>query len=503
MVRQGVADADFCGKVPLHQTNLLQPHGYVLITDERFRIVQAGENIEPLLRVSTEEAVGRELAAFVGLDSLNALRERVVPGAEKLPFVLHFPAGPFLAQVKQQGVLVIFEVESAPVSQSADTFLSVFQLVKQVMAALEQTRSTQEVCEVAARELKRISGFDKVMIYQFDPGWNGDVRAEEMEEGMESYLGLKFPASDVPAQARELYKKTPYRLIPAVNYEPVRLFPVINPVTNAFTDLSDSSLRSVAGVHLEYLRNMKVEASMSTRILHEDRLWGLIACHHREPRYLSYELRAVFELLSGVISQQITAMINRDLFSFQVAKKELQGRLVESVFESRKLTDALLKNEQLLLQLLGATGVAVALGGRPLCIGEVPGEADLEDLIFWLQSASVTTVYHSPSLSKAYEPAEHYAAKASGLLALPLQPEKGRFVLCFRPEAVSEVSWGGNPNEAIQFEADGKKYHPRASFKQWQQVVTRTAQPWRTEELAVAEGFRNFIVEYLLNNTIS
>lgn len=491
-------DAEFCGRVPLNQTNLIQPHGILLIVDQKdFSVLQASDNADVVFGMPAAELVKTKLTALLPEDEMQQLSQLfggTVSG--KLPFVFSINGQRYLSIVEQQEAYFVVEVEKTPHTNHADlSFISIYQELKRAMAGIEACTSTMETCQTVAKELKRLSGFDKVMVYCFDEEWNGDVVAEEMEPGMESYYGLKFPASDIPKQARELYRKSPYRLIPTIDYEPVRIYPVINPLTNAFVDLSYSNLRSVAGVHLEYLRNMKVNASMSTRILKDGELWGLIACHHRTPKYLSYEMCSVFELLSSVITAKISAVQNRDSFALKSTKQQLQNDVVEQVLSEGAIDGG----KDTLLNLLDADGVAMVSNHRVQTFGTTPGQQEIEDLVFWLQANSVASIYHQPSLPTVYEAAEGYAETASGLLALPIEAEKGDFVLAFRPEAVRKIDWGGNPNEALQFESDGKKYHPRASFKIWQQVVKQTAQPWKKETLEAAEGLRNFLIESRLN----
>lgn len=439
------------------------------------------------------EIVGSILPALLSEKDASrffSLFGKNLPG--KLPFVFAVGEKRFLALAEQQESYYILEIDKKPYNDEEEqTFISVYQDIKMAMAAIEACVTTEETSRVVAREIKKLSGFDKVMVYRFDNDWNGDVLAEEAEPGMESYLGLKFPASDIPKLARELYKKSPFRLISNIDYEGVRLFPIINPLTTAFTDLSGTNLRSVAGVHLEYLRNMNVKASMSTRILKDGELWGLIACHHRTPKYLNYEMCSVFELLSNVITAKISSVQNSDSYRYKASKQDLQQKVVEAV-----LTKGRLDGEMgTLLELLDADGIAIAGNRHIETIGKTPTKDEIEYLVFWLQANDITGLYHQPSLPSVYEAAEGYAEKGSGLLALPVEAVKGDFVLAFRQEAVRNVSWGGNPNEAVQFESDGKKYHPRESFKIWQQTVRQTAIPWRNETLEVAESIRNFLIE--------
>jgi light-regulated signal transduction histidine kinase (bacteriophytochrome) len=327
-------DAEFCGKVPLHQTNLIQPHGVLLvIKKDDLTIVQGSENADAVFGKSITDIVDTSLDSLLSSDDIASLHSRFRDGATgKLPFSFSVGNMRFLSLAEQYEHYYLLEIEKEPLKNGNETsFVTVFQDVKLAMTTIEACTSTEETCVVAAREFKRLSGFDKVMIYRFDKEWNGNVLAEEAEPGMESYLGLKFPASDIPKPARDLYKKAPYRFIPTIDYEGVKLYPVINTLTHSFTDLSGSNLRSVAGVHIEYLRNMKVNASMSVRILKDGELWGLVACHHRTPRYLSYEICSVFELLSGVVSAKISAVQNRDSFTYRTAKQSLQQRMMEAV----------------------------------------------------------------------------------------------------------------------------------------------------------------------------
>lgn len=491
-------DAEFCGKVPLHQTNMIQPHGVLLVVKkDDLSVLQASENADVIFSKPAAELVTAKLSDFISQAealSLTTLFDGNVTG--KLPLTLTVGEKRFLSIVEPHEQYFILEIEKEPHQEKMDTsFVAIYQNVKLTMAAIEACTTTEETCRVVAKELKKLSGFDKVMVYRFDEDWNGDVVAEEMEHGMESYLALKFPASDIPKQARELYKKSTYRLIPTTEYEPVRLYPVLNPLTGAFTNLSDSNFRSVAGVHIEYLRNMNVMASMSTRILKDGELWGLIACHHRTPKYLSYEMRSVFELLSNVITAKISAVLNRDSFQYKSTKQALRQRAMESIVANGGTQ----KGKALLLQLLDADGIAITDNRSIETVGNTPSTQEIEDLVYWLQANNIAGLYQQTSLPSVYEAAEAYVDKSSGLLALPIEMDKGDFILAFRSEAVQNISWGGNPAEAVQFESDGKKYHPRASFQIWRQTVRQTSTPWKKETLEVAEDLRNFLIESRLN----
>ena len=494
-------EAEVCGRVPLHQTNQIQPHGVVLVVKrEDFTILQGSENCEKFMGAPVAKLIDTSLAQYIPANQFEALQVRLKSAAiDKVPLVLTINGEDVLALFQPQQPYFIIELELLEKSAEQDSFVDIYQEVKYVMAELEGTKTTDETCAIVARELKRISGFDKIMIYRFDEEWNGEVIAEEKEEGMEAYLGLKFPASDVPKQARELYRKTPYRLIPNVDYQAVKLYPVINPLTHAFTDLTNCNLRSVAGVHLEYLHNMNVAASMSTRILKDGQLWGLIACHHRSPKYLSYQVCSLFEMLSSVVTNKIVAVQYQDAYHFKSDLQLKLSRIMETVYRKNDLISGLIDQQGALLELLGADGFLVSNSKQTEFFGETPGRLEAEDLVYWLQSNTGNRLYHQPSLPVVFENAEAYAPKCSGLLALPIQPEKGFYLLAFRSEAVQKINWGGNPNEAVQFETDRKNYHPRHSFKLWQETVYNKSIPWNEEQLFIAERLRNLVIEFALN----
>ena len=492
-------EAEYCGRVPLHQTNLIQPHGVLLIVQQEGRkILQASENADRMFGMPVADLVSHSLDDLLSPEVAASFARRFSRPQDKLPFTFPFSSGTYLGLVQLVERHYIIEIELQPRQGVSDeTFVSIYQELRFAMAAVEQASTTIEACELAIAELKKLSGFDKIMIYQFDEDWCGDVIAEVKEADMDAYLGLKFPSSDIPKQARELYKRSPYRLIPTITYEPVRIYPVLNPVTNAFTDLSNANLRSVATVHLEYLSNMKVMASMSTRILVNGELWGLIACHHRTPKYLSFELCAVFELLSQVISTRIAYLQQSDAFARRQELNSQYVQLAQSLLLSRNVPVGLNENVPQLLRLLSADGAALVWKGRIYTFGPTPAEKAVDDLVYWLKGKPAGEPVVETSLSAVFEPAEAYAREASGLIALPLGAGGDNYLLAFRGEAVQKVTWAGDPAEAVQLEADRKNYHPRNSFRLWQQTVGQTSLPWTSDEQDQARQLQHFLWQFI------
>lgn len=491
-------DSEFCGSLPIHLTNLIQPYGILLVVDkDSLNIIQASENTQGVFSKPVSEVVNASLESFIGSDGTSLLKEKLANDFNnKIPAIWEIGGNRYVVHVHRAPKYLLAEIDVRPHNAGPDDeFVKVYQELKFVMTAIEAADSLEKACQIAASELKKISGFDKVMVYQFDADWNGYVIAESGEPDMESYFQFTFPASDIPKQARQLYLKNPYRFIPDRNYQPVKLYPVINPITNSFIDLSDCNLRSVPAVHVEYLGNMGVTASMSTRILYKDDLWGLIACHHKTAKHMNYEMCSVFEMLSGIISMKITSLQNQEVGSRLNFISATWARIVESIYRSEDLYTNLLAQDGL-MKLLNATGIVLSNGNKFQTAGLVPSDGSLEELMLWLHTRELRRVYATDSLRSEYEYAKDFSSEASGMLVIPINHLKDQYLILFRPEKVRVINWGGNPDERIQFEKNEKNYHPRNSFKQWQQKVSGISLPWRTEELNAAETLRSFIYEY-------
>lgn len=491
-------DSEFCGSLPIHLTNLIQPYGVLLVVSNDLTIIQASDNTYPVFSKPAAEVVNSSLVSFVGEDAVRGLREKLSNDFnDKIPAVWKIGASRYVVLVHRTPQYLLVEIDGAPHEAGPeDEFVKIYQELKYAMTAIEGAETLEKACRLAASELKRISGFDKVMIYQFDSEWNGYVIAESREPDMESYFQFTFPASDIPKQARQLYLKNPYRFIPDRNYHPVKLYPVVNPITNSFIDLSDCNLRSVAAVHVEYLKNMGVTASMSTRILNQNELWGLIACHHKTARPMSYEMCSVFEMLSGIISMKIASLQNQEGASQTNSISATWARLVEAIYRAEDIYKVLLSEEDGAMKLLNATGIVLSKNNKFRAAGVVPPEGTLDELLLWLHTRELKRVWSTDFLRNDYEYARDFDGDIAGMLVIPINYMKDHYLILFRPEKVRVINWGGNPDERIQFEKNEKNYHPRNSFKQWQQKVSGVSLPWRKEELSAAETLRSFIYEH-------
>lgn len=502
MSENQIKAADFCGSLPIHHINSIQDYGYLIVFDlSLFNILQLSENFATLMGKTPAEVVKLNLADLISDASLRAIKQVTEEGyRDRVPLNIELKTQSgtqvfnVLLHIKAEYALLEMELADQKIPRS---FTEVFREVRQFIAALESNKTVEEVCENAIREIRRISGFDGVRMYSFDADWNGTVIAEEITEGLEVYLGQTFPASDVPKQARALYIKNPFRLIPDRDYKPVRLYPVINPNSNAFVDLSDCNLRGIAPVHLEYMGNMNVVASMSIRVMRGQTLWGLISCHHLERNCPDVELRYIFEWLSMEISNRISAVLDFEELNETAALLDKRSLLTDNIYAKERILEGILDDENLnVLSLFSATGILVKLSGKLDYRGEVPEKQDLENLLLWLEGKEIEQLYSSHHLSDVYEEAKDFEAVASGILVIPIDGKNGDYVVCFRPELVRDINWGGDPSQTIKFEQNSERYHPRNSFKSWMETVYGQSQKWSDAELNIAESLRNFLFEF-------
>jgi light-regulated signal transduction histidine kinase (bacteriophytochrome) len=500
-------DSEFCGSLPLHLVNLIQPHGLLLVLDKmEFRIIQVSQNVGPYFSVAPEALLELPLSAFIPAEQFADIQAKFSdnPGQEKIPFSLTFSIGgkevSFTALVHPKEAYILIELEENTIPAKEHSFIRLYQQIKYSTSLLKQAAGLEAVASLMAREIKDLTQFDRVLVYQFDPQWNGIVIAQAKEADMEDFLHLRFPASDVPKQARDLYYRNPYRLIPTRSYEPVGMVPVVNPLSQRFTDLSDCNLRSVARVHLEYLGNMHVMASMSLPIIIDERLWGLISCHHKTPKNPNYELRSALELLTGIFSAQMAAREKEAAMHLRVQLQAVFSRLLEQLYHQESLSEGLLSGDTTLLDLFQLSGAALLFEGSVWTSGQTPGHQEMKELAYWLRRQQADKVFTTNALSSLYARGRDYKESGSGLMAIAINPEQGEYLLGFRPEVLQTIEWGGNPHQAIQMEADGKTYHPRNSFATYQETVRYTARPWMPEELETAAALRSTLLEKIVKD---
>lgn len=490
----------------IHHLTRVQSYGVMLVLDPSdLTILQASTNTSTEFYQEASEVVGQTLSDILDAFQVEQIREALASdNLEALNPVKtwvrrdgdDYQVFDAVFHRSRDGFLVL-ELEPSFSSETIP-FLSFYHLAKASVSQLDSTADLRAFCQVIVKEVRKVTGFDRVMLYQFDDDDHGEVMAEEKREDMESFLGLHYPESDIPQTARQMFLSNWIRIIPDAAADSVRLYPENNPATGQPTDLTLSILRSAYPCHLEYLHNMGVGASMTISLMKDNRLWGLIACHHNTPKHVPYELRKACEFLGKVIFSEISTREEVADHAYRIQLNSVQSRLVESMTESDYFVDGLIACEPNLLSLAGAAGAAVYFGGQWRTTGTTPAEPELDKLMRWLNKTVDDEVFYTDSLPVAYTDAQQFKAIASGLLAIPIS--KQSYVMWFRPEVIQTVNWGGDPNNAYTLEEaeEGPKLSPRKSFSLWKETVKLTSLPWKTVEIQAVLRLRKAIVNIVL-----
>ncbi len=500
-------DLTNCDREPIHIPGSIQPYGLLFsLREPDLTILQASANTHEFLGIEAATLLNQPLDVLLAPETLQHVRDCVANAQlDDQPHHvtiggLKSTSGDFHVLIHRRAGVLLLELE--PLLAGAEVSLhNLYALSLNSLSKLESANTVSEVCQLAAKEVARITGFDKVMLYQFDADWNGTVIAEENSGQFESYFDLRFPASDIPQQARRLYVQNRLRLIPDANYQPSPVLPALHPQTQQPLDLSFSFLRSVSPIHIEYLKNMGVTASMSVSIIKDGELWGLIACHHATPKYLSYETRSICELIGQVLALQIGAKADQENYEARIHLRGLHVQFLSAMARYRNPIDGLKEVENVLLEFAGATGVALSFGEENILLGATPPADDVRRLANWLlrqPEFQEQKYFVTATLPQQFDAAENWKDRACGMLAISISEVHNSYVMWFRPEVVQTVKWSGNPAKPVEPSPQGGRIHPRKSFELWQQTVRGRALPWHDYQTDAACELRAAIVNIVL-----
>ena len=480
----GEADLSNCEREQIHLAGSIQPHGALLVVQEpALNVVQASANAVALLGIGCSP-VGATLAD-ISPELEQRVRMHLGGRLDRLPVAFRCALG--AANRGFDGLLhrppgagLVIELEPAQPHRA---------LVNGFDASLRElieAGSLQQLCDETARIFKAVSGYDRVMVYRFDDDGHGQVFAERREPHLEPYLGNRYPATDIPQIARRLYERNRVRLLVDVDYAPVPIEPRCSPLTGQELDMSLCALRSPSPIHTQYLKNMGVGATLVVSLVAGDRLWGLIACHHCEPRFVPYQVRAQCELLGEVVATRIAALESFAQAGAEVLVRRLEQRMIEAISRDGDWKGALFDSPKSLLQPVQATGAALLLEGELWTSGEVPSSGDLRTLGQWLDGLPREPVLACANLGDRVPRLKHLRATASGVMAVPLSGQPGDYLLWLRPEQVRTLTWGGNPFKPVEPGSDPSVLSPRRSFAKWHQLVEGTSEPWAAPERTTA-----------------
>jgi len=370
--------------------------------------------------------------------------------------------------------------------------------VHRALHALERAPTLEAMCDALAREVRQLTGYDRVMVYRFDAEWNGEVVAEARLEEAEPFLGLHYPHTDIPVQARALYRRNRLRLIADVNYTPVPVVPEISPLDDQPLDMGDCVLRSVSPIHVRYLQNMGVGGTMTISLLHKGELWGLVACHHNSPHVVPASVRSACDLIGQVASMQLSLKKDESEAMYEADRQGALARLVEALSQEEGLADALMHSRPTVLGLIDAVGAAVVHGGAVTTVGTAPPP----DAIRGMLDALGRSAGHSDVVAfddRATFPDDvPQPAGIAGVLAVQTSTDWSSGILWFRPEVAQTVTWGGQPGKNTILEEDGTvTLTPRASFASWSELVRGRSEPWTRGELRAAHDLGRAVIRVM------
>lgn len=499
-----VVDISNCEKEPIHIPGKIQAHGCLLAIDTKdFNIIAASSNVSSFLKVSPQAILGSPLTELIedtqvkvikkwlhskDLKPINPLNIKILQAKEAdLYAILHLAGAILIIELEPSG-------NALPVSYE-DLYLFVNELV----SGFQQRTKLYDFLHYTAKQVKDLTGYDRIMIYRFDKENNGEVIAEVREPHLEPFLGLHYPASDIPLQARKLYLKNLTRIITDINYEASEIIALADHPLNAQPlDLSLSVLRSVSPMHIEYLQNMGVSATLTISIIHEGKLWGLIACHHYSPRYINYLVRAAAEFVGKIFSYHLGLKEETSDYSYETSLEKIKATLLSQITEQWNIIHGLTAYLTNFLQLNQCSGGAVFFDGQLMLLGDGPAKEQVQQLIHWLDEQVKEYVFFTDSLSAHYPAADAFKHQCSGLLAIRLSQQLSEYILWFKPEVLQTVTWGGNPNKAVIWDEGKGRLGPRRSFNTWVEQVTGKSLPWIPKEIEVAVKLREQLIDLIL-----
>lgn len=482
-------DLDACAREPIHIPGSIQPHGVMLVADRTTQeIGHAAGDVAGRLGVTRWQ--GESLGAVLG-DPLATRLAQVTQSGGGSGYAGRLIRGEtaFDVMAHLSGERLIVELEPAEREEPAAAEL--LAQLETAAAAFERAPNLQVLCERAAVEFRRLTGFDRVMIYRFLDEDAGAVLAEQAADDMPSFLNHRFPGSDIPAQARALYVRNLVRTIPDVSYRPAPLEPAWTEAEPL--DMSDCALRSVSPVHMQYLRNMGVAASASVSIVKDGALWGLIACHHRTPKAMPYHIRAGARALAGALARQARAKEESAGYRERLRLRGLEDEVTSRFARIGGLEAHLDIGLAELKRILDADGVAAVRGETVHLEGSHPPEADVRALARWALADGPEPVV-TDRLSTEFPGAEAYAAQASGVLGLVVAADEPFVLLWFRAEQTEVVNWAGNPHKAVSL-GPGEVLTPRSSFEAWRETVRGRSRRWSLAEVDAALRLREGLLD--------
>jgi len=492
-----IQDLDRCAEEQIQIIGQIQPHGLIFALSEPDLVVrQVSVNISEFLGMSPESVLDRSFEIVLGAQLFEAFNADLKSDAGPIATSFHIPQRGSAVEVQwiahRQDRVLIVEIEPTEGAHS----LAPLDFTAHIQRPLARMRAASDILElarVAASEIRRLSGFDRVMVYRFDKDWNGEVIAEAVGPSPVSYFGLRFPAGDIPSQVRELFLLNTIRAIIDVDATPAPIIPAMNPLTGKALDLTYSDLRSASPIHLEYLRNMGVQSSLTVSIIVDGQLWGMVACHDPKAHRLAASTRSVCELIGQTLAAQVASRTDNAALQARQRARDLLDNIVVRIETSESLVEVTQSEGARLLDLFDADGLVSRIDGVLSSKGAIAKTELLALIIGKLRNLASHGVASSNELGILEPGLAANAGLVAGALYIGLGKETGDYLLFLRRELVKTIAWAGNPNKAVLADRHGR-LHPRKSFEAWQETARGISRSWTEMELESALLLREHLL---------
>jgi light-regulated signal transduction histidine kinase (bacteriophytochrome)/CheY-like chemotaxis protein len=491
-------DLTNCDREPIHILGAIQPNGFLIALTADWIVSRASANLSEFIGYEFADVLGMPLRHLFTAQAVHDLRNRmtILRSADSVERVFGISLvegkGPFDVAVHISAGYYIIEAEP-----SRGSIGDVTGVVRSMFARLDQCHDLATFYREGARQIRALVQFDRVMVYRFAADGSGEVVAEACRPGIGRFMGLHYPASDIPAQARVLYMRNLLRVIGDVHAKPVPILPALDE-NGAPLDLSLSLLRSVSPIHIEYLKNMGVEASLSISIIVDGKLWGLFACHHYSANNPNFERRAVAELFSQMFCMRLESRERQETMEFERRARDISDQLLGAVASDETLLRDPDWLADILTHVIAADGVGVWLSGGYAFSGICPPTDDFRRIVRALNTTAAGKVFATDHIGSLIPDAEQFSDSVAGLLAIPISRSPRDYVVLFRSEMVRSVRWAGDPHKPVEYGPNGPRLTPRQSFAEWKELVRGKSKPFTASEVRVAETLRATLIEVVL-----
>ncbi|WP_454801733.1 ATP-binding protein [Mucilaginibacter phyllosphaerae] len=496
-------DLTNCDREPIHIPGKIQSHGFLIVIDHDGYIRFESENTTAYLKNVPPGLIGTHISAIEPLIGKNEPPDFIarlivfgkVNGFEQTnPFNTDIHGVPFYLVISASADYYLLEFEPA----SSDSATDIQRMIGRSISEMLADKNLNNLLNNSALQVKNVIGYDRVMVYRFAEDGHGEVIAEAKNAELPSWLGLHYPASDIPKQARELYKHNLTRLIADVHTQPSAILTAAD--NDVPLDMTNSHLRAVSPIHIQYLKNMGVQSSFSISLLYKKGLWGLIACHNYSPRFIDYKSRESAKLIGQILSSALEFRQDEENQQIQERYKSAVDQLSRLMLKDSNIEYALTGHAVTLLNAVDATGAVLIFDNNLIKLGVTPTDSQITGLTSWLKNNIADTFYYTSNLVSDYPDAAMFRDMASGIMATVLSREFGEYVIWFKPEQVSTITWAGNPEKPVTIDTTSGIAHisPRNSFEEWSQTVTGTSKNWSNEEIKSVVRLRSEIT-YAIN----